>query len=435
MGILRMRKEGLLFLCFCSMVFGDPTRNQRNRISIDDLGNGVFVWEEFSNHHFVIKSTFLTASDIGGSLSEPIALSPPGRDAFFADVKINQSQKVLAVWQTVSPDQAFVLQAAAGDLNEAEWGAIKDISVDASLPKIGIDSSGNGVIIWQRKLGNQYIVSAATYSAPTGQWGATVDISSPSRTFLFPEVAINSGGNAVAIWQYFDGRNFLIQSSYLPFGFSNWSSPITLSDSLHTASNPGIALNDSGKVLAIWQTSNGTNLIIQATTSSFGSTWDHATDLSIAGQNALNPEIVLNNSGKAVAIWQRHNGTNHIVQAATFITNWSIPSNLSLPELNATMPKVAITPSGEAAAVWQADKNGEFVIQSSFLEMGMPWSTAVDISEPGQRASLPQIGVDSTGKPVAAWQAKNNSSIQVAKSSQTINGHVILDQVTDAKDL
>jgi hypothetical protein len=45
--------------------------------------------------------------------------------------------------------------------------------------------------------------------------------------------------------------------------------------------------------------------------------WSSPDDLSLPGDNAQYPQIGIDSSGNATAVWSRHNGTNWIVQAST----------------------------------------------------------------------------------------------------------------------
>jgi hypothetical protein len=77
-----------------------------------------------------------------------------------------------------------------------------------------------------------------------------------------------------------------------------------------------VAFDASGNALAVWDRSNGTNQIVQSSFRPAGGAFAAPVDLSATGQDASAPQVAFGASGKAIAVWQRSNGTNEIVQAA-----------------------------------------------------------------------------------------------------------------------
>jgi hypothetical protein len=59
---------------------------------------------------------------------------------------------------------------------------------------------------------------ASALAAPT--WLAPVNLSAPKHGAFNPQVAIDAAGDAVAVWERFDGTNFIIQSASRPAGGS-----------------------------------------------------------------------------------------------------------------------------------------------------------------------------------------------------------------------
>ena len=83
------------------------------------------------------------------------------------------------------------------------------------------------------------------------------------------------------------------------------------------ALSPQIAIDAAGDAAAVWEHSNGTNTIIQSASRPVGGAFSAPIDLSVAGQNALEPQIAIDAAGNAVAVWQRSDGTNGIIQTAS----------------------------------------------------------------------------------------------------------------------
>src|SRR5690348_1979394 len=63
---------------------------------------------------------------------------------------------------------------------------------------------------------------------------------------------------------------------------------------------------------------------------------------------------------------------------------WLAPADLSPPGQNATEPQVAVDASGDAVAVWARSDGSHQVIQASARPAGGTWGPAVTLSESGR---------------------------------------------------
>ena len=98
-----------------------------------------------------------------------------------------------------------------------------------------------------------------------------------------------------------------------------WLAPVDLSAAGQNAFAPQVASDAQGNAVAVWERSDGTNTIIQAAARPAASgAWQSPVDLSAAGQNSFAPQVAFDPQGNAVAVWERFNGSNYIVQAAGY---------------------------------------------------------------------------------------------------------------------
>ena len=246
------------------------------------------------------------------------------------------------------------------------------------MPAIAVDPSGNAVATWQRFNGTNQIIQGATLASGSTTWISTTDLSAVGKNASQPNVAVDASGNAVAIWQRSNGTNTIIQGAKLAFGSTTWTSTTDLSAvgqnaSLQSPGNPSLTVDPSGNAVAVWERSNGTNNIIQGATLASGSTtWTSTTDLSAVGEDASNPYVRVDGSGNAVAIWQRSNGTNTIIQGATLSfgsTTWAATNDLSAVGQTAGLSQLgralAVNPSGTAVAGWDRSNGANLIAQAS----------------------------------------------------------------------
>jgi hypothetical protein len=225
--------------------------------------------------------------------------------------------------------------------------------------------------------------AAPAVAAPA--WLSPTDLSAPGQEANDPQIAVDGAGNAVAIWERSNGTNLIIQSATRPAGGS-FSAPVDLSAPQQDASDPQIAVDGAGNAVAIWERSNGTNLIIQAATRPAGGSFSAPVDLSAPGQDAFEPQIALDGAGNAVAIWERSNGTNFITQAATRSPggSFSAPLDLSAVGGDAFDPRIAVDGAGNAVAIWERDNGTDFIIQAAGYDGAGPQLRSLSIPRAGR---------------------------------------------------
>ena len=80
-----------------------------------------------------------------------------------------------------------------------------DNTGDAGTPQIAFDSSGNAMAVWTQSDGTRANIWANRYSAGTG-WGtaALIETSNAGNAYNV-QIAFDSSGNAMAVWQQSDG--------------------------------------------------------------------------------------------------------------------------------------------------------------------------------------------------------------------------------------
>jgi hypothetical protein len=184
---------------------------------------------------------------------------------------------------------------------------------------------------------------------------------------------VNAAGTAVAVWNRNDGGNSIVQSAWSTDGGVNWSPTVNnLSAAGADAYSPQISVNAAGTAVAVWSRSNGTNKIVQSVSSTDGGvSWSTPEDLSAAGGIAGEPQLSVNEAGTAIAVWQRYDGGNFIVQSVLSTdggVTWSTPANdLSAAGGSAVEPQISA--AGTAIAIWDRNDGSSHFVQASSLTL------------------------------------------------------------------
>ncbi len=123
-------------------------------------------------------------------------------------------------------------------------------------------------------------------------------------------------------------------------------------------------------------------------------TWTFPPDvISTPGENAFDPQIVMDSSGNLVAIWV----SNTVIQSSTKPADGSWSSVSSLSGVSASNPRLVIDSSGNATAVWLENQ----VVKTATLPQGGKWSASTTLSTSG--AESPHLAVNAAGDVIAAW--------------------------------
>jgi hypothetical protein len=195
---------------------------------------------------------------------------------------------------------------------------ISDAGQDGFRPQVEIDSSGNVHALWTRSDGTNGRIQYATRT-PSGAWSAPVNISDAGQDAGEPQLAIDPSNNILAVWSRADGTSLRIQAAFKPSAGS-FGTPVTVSDPGFDGFEPQVDVDDSGKAIVVWSRFDGANIRAQATTRTAGAggTFANEVTLSAPGQDANDPVAAAgpNVDVNGVAAWYRHDGSNFRVQSS-----------------------------------------------------------------------------------------------------------------------
>ncbi len=334
----------------------------------------------------------------------PTGLGDTGRAAIAPkpELAVDAAGEAVAVWERRDRGEAAI--EAAARLPGGEWSAPIAISGkgdEVGEPEVAISPAGRAVVVWQRSAGADTIVESASRPA-RGRWSRPLALSRKGGRAAVPRVALDAVGDAFAVWQRYDGEATVIQSSSARVG-RRWSAPEDLSPEGRDALGPQIAVDPTGNAVAIWRLIHGFGAAVQAASRPPGGRWSAPRAVSAKGEETFVPQVAAG-GGEAVVLWESSDGVARSVRGAwrTATGPWSRPTVLS-GRGEGSAPAIAIDPAGEAVAVWEG-KAGRTVIESSARPAGGAFSPPVALSAKGPNALKPGVALDSAGEAVAVWQ-------------------------------
>ncbi len=372
----------------------------RPELAIDAAGEAVAVWERRAHGSSVIQAA---SRPPGGTWSAPAVLSRKGQEVGEPEIAVDAAGRAVAVWQRSFRGDVIVDSASRAP--GGAWSRPVDISEKggrAMVSQVAVDPDGTAIAVWQRFDGRNTVVQGASQPS-AGAWSRPVNLSAGGQEALGPQVAVGAGGAAVAVWRHVSGFKVVVQSASRRPGGA-WTKPVDVSRKGEEAFAPQVAIDSAGEAVAVWEQSGGDGYSVEAATRPPGRAWSRPASLSPKGSDATSPQVAVDDAGEAVAVWKSR-GEYSIVQGAARPSGgaWSRPVALSANGGNAIEPQIALDGAGEAIAVWQRSDGRGFIVESAARPPAAAWSAPTLLSAKGREGEEPQVAVAAGGEAVAVW--------------------------------
>ncbi len=388
------------------------------QIAVDGVGGTVAAWARSNGSHTIIQAT---SRPPGGAWAAPTDLSAVGRNATEPQVAVDAAGDAVVVWAR-SDGAHTVIQGSTGSVGGG-WAPGRDISDSersATEPQVAIDSGGRAVALWSRFDGSDDIVQAAALAPGTGSsWSQPIDLSAEGEDANEQQLAVDAGGDAVAVWSRLEGTDTIAQAALMPVG-GGWQGAVDLSEAGGDATEPQVAVETGGSAVAVWSRAVGGVGTIESAEMAPGGSWGEAVEISGAGKDATEPQVA-SGGGRSLAVWTLAGaGPYTSIRAAERPGGgaWQPPADLTQPGLTQTVvsPQTAIDPSGAAVAAWARSGASPTVIEGRIEPAGGAWGGVDELSELGSSATEPQVALGATGDGASIWSRDNgaNTIVQAA---------------------
>jgi hypothetical protein len=364
----------------------------------------------------VVLAIATAAYAFAGGWSAPVSLSTPVPPTFYTTsptVAINSAGAQAAAW--IIENNNLLLQVAAQD-SGGGWSKAQTLTpltgFEAADPSIAIGPTGIAVAMWDRYQNsppNGLVIQASSRPAH-GSWGPVVSLSPAAGSSSLPKVGVDASGNAIAIWQQTNSASTAIETADLPAGGS-WSMPVAISTPGVSAQRPTLAVNASGDAIAGWQSANGQILVAER---KFG-VWGSPVVLAPAAFRQGGLHVALNDRGDGAAVWSGR-GTTRVATRAEG-GSWSAPTTVSTQSEGGTA-SIALDDSGNAVAAFAIVQysGGGYVypVQAVSRPAGGLWSAPASISGASEYATATTLVATPAGTFVAGWTDDNTLAVRAA---------------------
>lgn len=344
-----------------------------------------------------------------------------------------------AVWDDMRNGNQTDIYFSRRDPATGLWGANVRVSDPTTRAQwqaaIAIDGADNAYAVWtDGREGNHQAddnIYFAKRSASTGVWGTNVrindDTKGPASSQQTPRIAVNSAGEAAAVWVDRRSGRWDIYSSRLPAGSSTWTANLRIDDgSDWRRFAPDVAVASDGTLYAVWEADPWTNDqdIYWSKLTPGSSTWSPTEKLSDDPGTAAqySPRIAVDAAGNVLVAWIDDRTPNSEVRSRRLpagSSTWE-PSIL-VSDAGADLPSdlaLGMAPTGEARAAWSDARGATWDVWGAvYSPSSHQWQAATKISD-GQTANEFRAAVATRGShSVALWFDNRESWLGDIRSS------------------
>ncbi len=333
-------------------------------------------------------------------------------------IAIDPMGNAVATWgKTAGKGATEDIWAASYNHSLRVWTGAMKISGggNASNARVAMDASGNAWIIWDEGFPSQ--IMSRSLSAQ-GVWIPDLSlpptfVSESVNAQIFPQIKVDSFGNALAIWMEYSGKGYHIHSAKKPIG-SAWVDLGKISSGLNNAvlsPTKSLDLNEFGNAIALWQEIDGSSSKI------YGARFVEESWLpSIAISAGQFPSVGIDANGNVVIVWNEGN----TIQSKTIIngTLSPIPLTASNPAYISLRPDVGVDAMGNAVVVFERyNAMHKFITGATLPAGGSAWSLPLDISGPSPSeaasAGYPVFSLNAIGDGIVIWKELTGANITI----------------------
>jgi hypothetical protein len=378
-------------------------------VAFDAAGNALVVWMQFDGTYNIWANRYSTSTGLWGAAA-PIETDTG--DAPHPQVAIDAAGNALVVWRQFDGTH-YNIWANRYSASTGLWGAAAPIETDSTgdafVPQVAIDATGNALAVWTQFDGTRNNIWANRYSASTGLWGVAAPIETDTGDASHPQVAIDATGNGLAVWTQFDGTNYSILANRYSAS-TGWgvAAPIETGNA-ESASDPQVAINATGNALAVWQQFNGPfgNIWANRYSASTG-LWGVATPIDNNNPEAAsNPQVAIDAAGNGLAVWIQSDGPHNTIWANRYSANtglWGVAGRIENLMGDADAPQIAIDATGNALVVWRQFNNNRGSIRANRYSASTGlWGVAAPIETNEGDAGGADVAIDATGNALVVW--------------------------------
>jgi hypothetical protein len=335
----------------------DTVSTQGPHVAMDRNGNAIVVWAQWDGAVYSLWANEF-APEAGWKGAELI--------------EFNDSGSVMNQTVTFGPGgTALVLWSQSDGARNNIWGELylpgsgwagaqlleTDDTGTAIEPQGAPDADGNAIAVWSQNDGTRYNIWANRYVAGAGWQRAVLVETDDTGDALLPQVALDTVGNAVAVWQQRDATRYNIWTNRFDVKVPGWGTAELLeTNDSGDSFGQQVAADPKGNAFALWSTIDGFHIYVWERVYSPKAGWGKADRVFPYGVDCWEPHVAAFADGSGLAVIITPNLASTEVWSVQFVpgSGWQFPEVVGENSLDSAFADVAYDGGGNAFAAWRS---------------------------------------------------------------------------------
>jgi len=324
--------------------------------------------------------------------------------------------------------QGTILPAISSVLGPL-WDANEKVNDDSATaeqraPDIAVDSAGNAYAVWRDYRNGNYDIYFS-YRPAGGKWGVNERVNDDAGVEVqeWPAIVVDRPGNAYAVWEDHRNGDPDVYFSYQPMG-GGWSVSQRVDDGGTTNVDcPDLAIDSVGNLYALWQDWRNGDPDVYFSYRPAGGGWGANERVSddTTGTTQYPGAIAVDGASNAYAVWpDKRNGDENTdiyfsyrPSGGHWNANERINDDAGIAEQWG--PAIAVDDAGNAYALWQDNRNGNFDVYFSYRPVGGTWGANMQVNDDAGTADQYTVAIAANGATdvVAIWQDRRSGNSDI----------------------
>lgn len=373
-----------------------------------------------SRNRIALSVLALAASVVAGATASfadwnlpATALSSPAAEGYDVDLAVDKKGDAVAVWTSSDGNPTIY---AAFRPKDGVWSVATEISLgfggsseDAS---VAMDAKGNALAVWESWDGNSYQVHGSL-RPKDGTFGPSFQISTPGTDCDAPQVVFDRKGNAIVVWE----ASKTIQAAVRPKD-GTFGTPELLSGAFVTKSTDGnldLTVDPKGNVHVSWLfDSSGYRVLAVSTRLKGATSFAAPVQVSAGGVDASYSDIVGDKKGNLLVVWDSYDGASESVLSSFKPNKGSFgPPTLLSTAPNAYYPKAQFDSKGNAVVVWETYDGTYNTVEVIERPKDGSFGAVTTISPAAVDSETPDLVIDKKRNVSVLWQQDDGTDEKI----------------------